>query len=224
MPKYTITDVTWVFIFANITTSTGQYEVDVTAASGNETHTAQLCVLVIPHGAMQFCLISDSHSLILGPGQTRTTLITQYMPHPPFNASVYLRTIDMTTSIVSGPSPTALQATLNPSTFPLPYVLPGPQQLETTLTVSASPIAAPGNSVLRISSTNGTITGTVDIPVTITAAPVSCIPSVFPGDWAQYQVSATWTSTPASLPAIPDMTRYLGSSEAVSAREATDGS
>src|SRR5207247_1621331 len=83
-----------------------------------------------------------------------------------------------TTSIVSGPSPTALQATLNPSTFPLPYVLPGPQQLETTLTVSASPTAAPGNYVLRISSTNGTITGTVDIPVTITAAPVSSIPGV----------------------------------------------
>ena len=223
LPKETYTDVSWVFVSANSTTAAGQYEVDVTAASGNETHTAQLCVLVIPHGAMQFCLLSDPHSLILGPGQTRTTLITQYMPHPPFNASMYLRTIDMTTSIVSGPSPTALQATLNPSTFPLPYVLPGPQQLETTLTVSASPIAAPGNYVLRISSTNGTITGTVDIPVTITAAPVSSIPGVFPGDWAQYQVSATWNSTPAGLPAIPDIARYLRSYEAVFRVGATVG-
>src|SRR5207247_7076603 len=136
---------------------------------------------------------------------------------------MYLRTIDMTTSVVSGPSLTALQATLNPSTFPLPYVLPGPQQLETTLTVSASPTASPGNYVLRISSTNGTITGAVDIPVTITAAPVSSIPGIFPRDWAQYQVSATWNSTPAGLPAIPDNARHLGSYEAVVRDRATVG-
>ena len=210
LPKETYTGVSWVYVTANSTTTTGRYEVDVMATAGNETHTAQLCLLILPHGAVRYCLLSDPRSLILGPGQTRTTLITQYMPHPPFNASTYLGTVTMT-STVSGPSPTALQATLNPSTFPFQYSLPAPQQLETTLTVSASPTAAPGNYALQISATNGTITGAVDIPVTVTAAPVSSIPGVSPGDWARYTVSATWTSTPQGLPPIPQIAPYLGS-------------
>jgi PKD domain-containing protein len=215
LPIETYTDVSWVFVTANSSTATGQYEVDVTATSLNETHTAQLCVLVIPHGSIQFCLLSNPSRLALGAGQTRSTLITQYMPHPPFNASMYLGTISLSTNVVSGPSTTGLTATLNPATFPLPHIIPGPQQLETTLTVTASPTASPGDYVLRISATNGTITGTLDIPITITAAPVQGIPGVFPGDWATYQVSTTWNSSPPGLPPIQDFARYLGSYEAV---------
>jgi PKD domain-containing protein len=223
LPTETYTGVSSLYVTANSNTATGQYEVDVTATSLNETHTAQLCVLVIPHGSIQFCLLSNPNRLVLGAGQTRLTLITQYMPHPPFNASMYLGTINLAANVVSGPSNTGLTATLNPATFPLPHVIPGPQQLETTLTVTASPTAPPGDYVLRISSTNGTITGTLDITVTITASPVEGIPSVFPGDWAGYQVSSTWSSTPTSLPVIPQIAQYLGSYAAVFRVGATVG-
>jgi len=216
------TGISNVFITTNSSTTTGQYEVDVRATSQGVGQTAQFCLLIVPLGVAKFCILSDANSLSIGPGQSETSTITLYKTVPLVN-NTYLGTVNFSISVVSGPSTNAISTTFNPAILNLPYVLPGPQKLHSSLTVTASPNALPGNYTIRISATNGTLTGFVDVPLIIETGPVAGIPGVFPGDWAEYQTFAAWTSTPAGLPAIPEVGQYLNAYGAILRVAATTG-
>jgi hypothetical protein len=202
------TGISWVFISTNSSTATGQYEIDVRANSVGVSQTAAFCLLIVSGGTSKFCVLSNPNRLAIGPGQSTTSTLTLYKTSGLIN-NTYLGKVNLSASVASGPSVNEITTTLSSAVFDLPYALPGPQKLESVLSATASPNALPGDYMIRITATNGTLAGSVDIPLTVETSPVQGIPGLLYGDWARYQISAALKSTSPSFPPIPGVSEYL---------------
>ncbi len=208
--------------FLNITTSNltsdGQYEVDLTATSGSLHHTVQYCLLVVPVGVTSFCMLANPTRLFLGIGQTRTANIDLY-DTPGLGSFTFKGAVNLNPSIASGPAEGTLSMTISPASVNLVCCQP----LQVTLTVTATSSTLPGEYTIQVSATNGTISQTADLSLSVSAALVPGIPGAFSGDWAQYSISATWESTPSTIAPIPEIAQYLDSYGAILQMAFTSG-
>jgi len=206
LPAETSTSVALLNVNAGSLTTTGKYEIDLTATSGSLSHTVQYCLLVVPTDVTSFCILANPTRLSLGAGQTRTATVDLYSP-PGLGSFPFQGTVNLTPSIASSPPGGTLTMALSTASFNLVCCQP----LQSTLTVTATSATLPGDYTIQVTATNGTISQTADLSLSVSAALVPGIPGAFSGDWARYSISATWESTPSTIAPIPEIAQYLNS-------------
>jgi hypothetical protein len=149
-PTFTST----ITISTSTTTPTGTFYITIIGSGGGLTRTATYALTVNPLLVPDFSISASPTSLTIQQGSSGSSTITITSING-FNQPVQLS--------VSG-APSGVTATLSPSQV----TPPAGGTATSTLTVSVSTTATPGNYPLTVTGTNGTITHNVNIPLEIT--------------------------------------------------------